>query len=56
MELTPEQKLANLRESFLSWDTQDVSINEFVRIYKEVGKALLSEVDKPYLEAVYVTE
>lgn len=49
-ELSPEQKLANLRSCFERWEPNDVPLDFFVQIYKEVGRALLNEADRPYLE------
>lgn len=44
-ELTPHKKLANLRQSFESWDPRDVPIEDFVKLYREVGSLLLHEAD-----------
>ncbi len=45
MELSAEQKLTNLRNKFEQFDERDLTVNDFVLIYKEIGRKLLAELD-----------
>lgn len=44
-ELSPERKLANLKNNYELWDPQDVPEEWFIEIYIEAARKLFAERD-----------